>query len=248
MIFPRLRSLAFGITLPWQALKLALRNKTLLFLSILPTALTITLYVYGIQKLQHVAHQTLNAYLASWGLTPVGWQAVVLDIATRIVLLIASALTFVMASTLIASPFNDWLAERTERALGMAPPPVKGSRIAHQFRLMGIDLSKTLAAGGAALGALLLFWIPGVNVVAFLASLLLLSFQYVSYPQTRRSIRLGQGLVFLLRHPFSCVGFGLALSFLFSLPVVSGVILPLAVIGGTLLYHRSMLEVPFRLR
>jgi uncharacterized protein involved in cysteine biosynthesis len=190
----------------------------------------------------------LNAYLASWGLSPVGWQAVVLDIATRVVLLIASALTFVIASTIIASPFNDWLAERTERVLGMAPPPVQGSKIAHTFRLMGIDISKTLAAGGAGLGALLLFWIPGVNAVAFFSSLLLLTFQYVSYPQTRRSIRLGQGLRYLLRYPFACCGFGLTLSFLFSLPIVAGVILPLAVIGGTVLYHRSTLEVPYRLR
>jgi uncharacterized protein involved in cysteine biosynthesis len=117
-----------------------------------------------------------------------------------------------------------------------APPELPWTA---KIRLIGIDLVKSVFAGIAAIIALLVSWIPGLNLIAFFVSFLLIAFQYVSYPQTRRNLPLREGLAFLRRHTFACAGFGLAMSLLFAIPVVSAFCLPLAVVGGTLLVARA---------
>ena len=74
---------------------------------------------------------------------------------------------------------------------------------------------------------------------AIVLALLLLTFQYVSYPQTRRGENLGTSLAFLGRHFWACLGWGASMTVLFMIPLLSAFMLPIAVVGGTLLYARS---------
>jgi len=84
-----------------------------------------------------------------------------------------------------------------------------------------------------------LAWIPVVNVAAFFLTCVLICFQYTSYPQTRRGVGIKDGVRFLFQYFYSCLGFGMVLIALFSVPFFSCFMLPLAVVGGTLLVARA---------
>jgi uncharacterized protein involved in cysteine biosynthesis len=236
---PRLRSLLYGLTLPYTAARLIVVTPALLFWSLLPVAITLALYVYVIGALQSWVLDLLQAYFAAWGWDPAGWSAWTVTLMSRVVLILAGALTFAFASTIVASPFNDVLAARTEPLATPPLAPVESGGLAAQTRLIWIDLVKTVAATVAGFAAILFSWIPLLNVGAAIAVCLLVCFQYTSYPQTRRQERLGGGLRFLLRHAWACSGFGAAITLLYVIPFVSSLALPVAVVGGTLLVARA---------
>jgi uncharacterized protein involved in cysteine biosynthesis len=230
--------LGYGFTLPYRALRLVLTAPALLFWSVLPVALTLALYVWGIAVLQAWVLDWLLSLLPSIGLEPGGWVARIAGLVTWVVLALVGALTFAFASTLVAAPFNDVLAARTERhAVPPLPPPPAGA--GGQLRLIWIDLGKAVAATVAGFAAMVLALVPVLNAIAVIAVCLLVCFQYTSYPQTRRHVRLAAGARFLLHHAWACTGFGAAVSGLFAIPFVSSFALPLAVVGGTLLVARA---------
>jgi len=237
--FRRSRSLWYGVTLPYVALRLILATPVLMFWSLLPIVLTLILYVYFIGALQDWAMLQVTGHFQAWGWSPEGWAVWLASLVTRLVLILVGAVTFTFTSTMVASPFNDVLAEKTESRATPPLAPVIGTGLAQQLRLIWIDLVKTIAATAAGVMAILFSWIPVVNVVAFVAVFLLVCFQYTSYPQTRRRERLGAGMYFLVRHTWACAGFGAAITFLYAIPFVASFALPLAVVGGTLLVARA---------
>jgi CysZ protein len=238
-LFPRFRSAWYGFTLPWTALKTIVAHPGLIIWSLLPVGITLTLYFYVIGAAQAGAQSLMERYFAVWGLSPEGWTAWAVSLLTKLLLILIGALTFSFVATVVASPFNDFLAEASERWAAPPLPPVKPSTFGEKLRLIGIDVAKTVAATVAMLAALLLSWIPVVNIGAFALAFLLVTFQYTSYPQTRRGVGLWSGAWFLWRHLFACAGFGAIVSILFAIPLVSSLALPLAVVGGTLLVARA---------
>jgi len=234
----RFRSLTFGLSLPWRAAQLIVQRRELLVWSLLPILLTLVLYYYVIGALVDVAQGLLAAWFIDWGLDPGGWIYWAFELMARMVLLLAAAVTFAFTSSVVASPFNDKLGEKAE---AYAAPPlsaVGATGWRQQLHLVAIDLGKAVAAGLVSLTALLVAWIPIVNLFSFALAFLLVSFQYLSYPQTRRGIGLRDGVHFLARHRWACIGFGATITLLFALPVVSSLVLPIAVVGGTLLAAR----------
>ncbi len=239
-LFPRLRSLWFGITLPYRAGRLILSNRALFIWSVVPIVLTIVLYIYGISSLQEWAIAMFQNYIVyKWGFGPESWAAWFFVLFGKAILWMIAALTFAFASSMVASPFNDLLAEKAE---GFADPPlpdVTHKSLRQKIELVGVDLFKTVAASGAAIFAIVFFWVPILNIAAFVLAFLLVTFQFISYPQSRRGIGLKQGARFLVRHVFACAGFGAVLSVLFAIPFFSSFVLPIAVVGGTLLAGRA---------
>ena len=237
--FPRTRSLWFGLTLPYRALKLVFINKSLLFWSALPLALTFILFVYGISQLQDWAISLLQEYVARLGVDPASLIGRFFMLSGKMILWMVTALTFIFTSSIVASPFNDILAERSERVTEIPLPPVTSKSLKQHVKLIGIDLFKTMTAFIAALFAIIFCWVPIVNIFAFILAFLLVTFQYISYPQTRRSIGLREGAKFLWHHIYACTGFGAIFTFLFAIPFLSSFVLPIAVVGGTLLAARA---------
>jgi len=237
--FPSTRSLLFGLTLPYRALKLIFTNKSLLFWSVLPLALTFILFIYGISQLQDLAISLLQEYVARLGFDPASLPGRFFMLSGKIILWMVAALTFIFTSSIVASPFNDILAERAERVTEIPLPTVTKKTLKAHVKLIGIDLFKTATAFIAAVFAIVFCWVPIVNIFAFILFFLLVTFQYISYPQTRRSIGIRQGAKFLWHHIYACTGYGAIFSFLFAVPFLSSFVLPLAVVGGTLLAARA---------
>ncbi len=238
-LFHRTRSLWFGFTLPYRALKLIFINKSLLFWSALPLVLTFILFIYGISQLQDWAVALLQESVAGLGFGPDSWIGWFFVLSGKIILWMVAALTFIFTSSIVASPFNDILAKRSEEFTETPLPPVTNKSLKQNVQLIGIDLFKTATAFIAAVFAIIFCWVPVVNVFAFILAFLLVTFQYISYPQTRRSIGLREGVKFLWNHIYACTGFGAILSFLFAIPFLSSFVLPIAVVGGTLLAARA---------
>jgi CysZ protein len=99
-------------------------------------------------------------------------------------------------------------------------------------------MKSLLSALGMTL-ALLTSWIPALNFLSAALAFLLMTFQYVSYAQTRRGHGLIESLKWILLHPASCMSFGAVLTLLFSIPLISVFAIPVAVVGGTLLFAQT---------
>ncbi len=235
----RLASLRFGLRLPLEAARLIVRTPALLWWSALPVLLTLVLYYFVIGPLVALARSAFAAAFGLFGAAPGGLAFWLLDAMSQAVLLLVAALGFAFTSSVIASPFNDRLAARAERHATPRLPPVAPASGGRQLERVLLGLAKALATGAASLVALLVAWIPIVNLLSFAAAFQLVAFQYLSYPQTRRGIGLLAGALFLGRHPWACAGFGLTIAVLFALPIVSSLALPMAVVGGTLLAARG---------
>lgn len=234
----RLRSLFAGAILPWEAAKLIFERPTLLLWASLPLLITLVLYYYVIGGLTGMAQALVSGWFVDWGFDPRGLVVWSLELMAGLALALVAAVTFAFTSSVVASPFNDLLAHRAEHYATPPLPAAGEATAAQQMRLIWIDLFKAVAAGTVSFLALLVVWIPVVNLVSFASAFALISFQYLSYPQTRRGVGLRGGLLFLWRHVYACAGFGATISLLFAIPFLGSFALPIAVVGGTLLAAR----------
>jgi len=216
----------FGLSL------LISRTPVLLGASIAPLLLSVGLDAWLIHRIQSSLARWIHDHASSH----LEWIA---QIFAWIALFIAGVLAFTFIAGIAALPFNDGLAELTETRATPPLAPIARVSWSGKARLLAIDLFKTLCALFMSFFALVFSWIPGLNLIGIVLAFLLISFQFLSYPQTRRGEGVREGVIFLFAHFWACLGFGMSFAFLFALPVVSSLALPLAVVGGTLLYARS---------
>lgn len=198
-----------------------------MFLSALPATVTVLLYSWVYNKQIPV----LIDAIGSWGLGKSELSALFIKLAAIII----GFLTFSFMANLLSIPLNDLLAQRVETALGMTDvPPYRWTQT---LRVIWIDAFKTIFAGVLGMMLLFLSWIPVINLVAFIGTALLYSFQYLTYPQTRRLEPLWVSLLFVIRNFWSCLGMGVSFSLLSLIPMSTAILLPIAVVSGTILYN-----------
>src|SRR5690606_11311980 len=116
-----------------------------------------------ISAMKSAAHAYILESISGWGWDPHGWIAWGIFLVTQVVLLVVGAMTFSFVATIAASPFNDFLAESSEKFALPPLPPVPKTTWGDMFRLMGIDVLKTLGATAATLVAILFAWVPVLN-------------------------------------------------------------------------------------
>lgn len=232
----------YGLILPVRATRWIAGDLRLALLSLLPIALTLVLYGYLWTILIGLLDQNVAQIFMSWGWDPHGWGAGAFLWFARIMLVITGAWAFSFFAALVALPFLDFLAERAESVVSPPLEPVPSTGWGTRIRWLIRDAVKSLILIGLALLNVLLSWVPVLNFIAFGMTCLLITLQYLSYPQSRR----GQGFIesvhFVFRELPACLGFGLGLSLLFAIPILSALTLPLAVVGGTALYSRAQAE------
>ncbi len=239
MIGKPVRSLILGFAIPAEALRLILKKPKVLLWCAFPFLITLTLQYYLLATLQGSVGVFATWLSSLIGLSPSGFIAILIVWLSKILLFVLSILSFSLIASLVASPFNDFLAETTE-AYALPPlPTVPSYAWTFKIRILWMDVIKTLFSMLGLIVALVFSWIPLLNLISLIFMVLLVTFQYASYPQTRRGYSLLQGLGFLRRHFFASVGFGSAFAFLFAIPFLNAFVLPLAVVGGTLLVAKA---------
>jgi CysZ protein len=142
------------------------------------------------------------------------------------------------------APLQDPLSTATEAACGdFAAPPFSLARI---VRETGIALGHTatrvllLLAGQAVL--LLLNLIPGAGHVAWIVASTLwtmawLAVEYLDSPMTRHRYTFRDVRRVVWKRLTLSLGFGAALYILLWIPILNFFLIPLAVVGGTLLFR-----------
>lgn len=230
-----------GFWAPLRALKVIAFSPRLLVLLAIPLAINLGLYVifftYGSAYLAtHIA--ALTAYLAT--MSPawlVGISAIALNIIGWLALALLAALSFTFVSGALLSPFNDAVSRVTVRIhaekLGVTlPAPLELSIV----RTVWLELKRltVLIVGG--LATLLLGLVPFLQIPALAIGALLVSFEYFGFPLSQRTSSLAEVGLFVGRNKAVCLGFGSFLLLLMALPFTAIVYIPLAVVGGSLLY------------
>jgi CysZ protein len=151
--------------------------------------------------------------------------------------------TFTLVANLIGAPFNGLLAEAVERHLTGQTPKESGGfgKIARDLIPSLIsEFKKILYFLVRAVPLLILFLIPGVNIVApFLwiaFTAWMLALQYTDYPMGNHGLLFPQQRLKLQERRMTALGFGGAALFLTLIPVVNFLAMPTAVAGATAMW------------
>ncbi len=188
--------------------------------------------------------------LLNWLLPQGGWLAYLRWLAWPLfaaTLLLLIFYSFTLIANLIAAPFNGLLAEKVAQHLGGAidDSPVTWGRILRDIGpSVTSELRKLVYFLIRALPLLVLFLIPGINVIAALLWLLFnawyMALEYADYPLGNRGLKFRDQLPRMKRIRLTALGFGLALTGLMLVPLLNFVAMPAAVAGATALVQREL--------
>ena len=226
----------YGSLIPFRALDLIFSHRKLLLLSIAPILLAFLFLTGGAVAFIYLAQSWVEATFHTWveGASGVLLKLAVLLVSFVSIYFILQWVSFIIS--LVASPFNELLAERTEFILGVR---IEKASLGKLTRVFFLDLRKTLISlillSIFSIGLL----IPAFNVAFFLALALLTTFTYITYPQNRRENGIRESVKWISQNLAASLGFGIVTSFLFVSPIINIFILPVAVVGGTMLYFRK---------
>ncbi len=151
--------------------------------------------------------------------------------------------TFLTVCNLIAAPFNGLLAERVEERLRgrVKNPPLQLTQVLSTFIPALIsELNKIMYFALRALPLLILFLIPGVNIIAsvlwMIFSAWILALEYADFPMGNHDIKFAEQRVLLQKKRFMVWGFGAAILLLLMIPIVNFLAMPTAVVGATVMW------------
>jgi len=155
---------------------------------------------------------------------------------------------FALLANIIAAPFNGLLAEKVEQHLRGNNSPQNQSTIKQLLkelpRTVGSEINKLFYFLLRSLPLLVLFLIPGINVIApivwFLFSAWMLSLEYLDYPLGNHGILFKQTRGLAKQQRTRCLSFGALVSVFTMIPVLNFIIMPIAVAGATSLYVDSI--------
>ena len=173
----------------------------------------------------------------SWIITPLLW-------------LIGGLMTGYLSTfvvLMLTSPFHALLAEKVEEGITGEPVPELDGIAAALLevpRALFREIRKVLYYVPMALGVLLLTIIPVFNAFAPLAWFLLgawmMSLQFVDYPMDNHRLPFRDVRDACAARRLSTIGFGGAVAFFTSIPLLNLIVIPAAVIGATLLWCEEL--------
>ena len=144
---------------------------------------------------------------------------------------------FVLAVSVVASPFNDLLSTRVGRRLGEREEPSRsGNFLLWVGKVWFNELKKILCLGGLSVVALLLGFFPPLIPVSIALSSLLLASSFLDYSWSRRGLSLGECLKNIRGHCWSYGLSGFLFLFAFTIPLLNIFMVPYAVVYYTVLY------------
>lgn len=223
-----------GIMTPIRAVGVIFSSPKLITWSALPilaTIVVLSVVFYALLAgLWTWAQTSFTGYFANYS----GALAVIMQVIAAVVFLYFAGYSLSILTSFFASPFNDILAESAERVLGVTDtPPTTTKRL---LRVFFLDLRKTVIALSLSILFSLILLIPVAGLIGFVGIAWLNTFTFVTYPQSRRETGVRDSMRWIRRNLPASLGFGATLIVLFTVPVINIFALPVAVVGGTLLY------------
>lgn len=218
--------------------------------AIIPALLSISLLISGFFWLSHWLNQQLQSWSGWFGWLPdwlTSWLNGLLWLSGFALFLVLANFLFLSLSSLIASPFNSLLSDKTRRVLGepLSDDPFRWSQLG---RLLLHSLQRELAKlfymlphiSLLLLLSLLSFWLPLLNLLTsglwLLLGSWLLAVQYLDYPADSQGLSLSQTLEVLRRKRLTVLSFGFACYLLVWVPGLNLLLVPAAICGATRLW------------
>lgn len=153
-----------------------------------------------------------------------------------------------MMANVIAAPFNGFLAAAVEKKLhpGSFSEEISNQSLISQIIASLInEIKKLVYFLVRAVPLLLLFIIPGINLVAPLIWLLfsawMITLEYIDYPFANHEVSFDEIRRQLKQRRLLGLGFGLATLLLTIIPIVNFFVMPVAVAGATVMYRRHFM-------
>jgi CysZ protein len=247
-----------GVRYPLRAFRIIRSDRVLRRYALLPFAinllvfgLALTAFVYWYGDLWHlIADWTNIARPESWYWLPVYWLLELVGWLLAALLVLVAILviwfTFTLVGNILAAPFNELLSAATEQKLETSVMEAsQGGWIdlyREGWRAIGDETRKLgfFVAVQAILLPLNIFPLIG-NLAYMVLSLgfgvLFVALEFVDYPMARRRIPFAERRRTVWRNRAVMSGFGGSLFLSFLIPGLNLIVLPLGVVGGTLLYH-----------
>lgn len=169
------------------------------------------------------------------------------DIVYFLAMSILFAYVFTALTNLIGAPFNSFLSAKVDRMIDPKHAPIESKGLLLEgYRTLKREGQKMIYYLPRLLGVLILFFIPGVNVIAsgvwFFFIAWVMAIEYLDYPIDNRKENFKSTRAFIKRHFAACFSFGISVSIAAMIPLVNFVIVPAAVIGGTNLSRQISLQ------
>ena len=158
-------------------------------------------------------------------------------------LVVLNFLVLILVGQAVASPFLDQLSEQVEtRVLGLEPEPfsagrtIRGVSIAVGDLVWGVTLLVVVNVPLLLLGVIPVFGTVVAGILSFSFSALLLAHEFMGLPLTRQLVSYRQRWSHLWKHKWLGLGMGTSVMAMLAIPGLNLVLLPLAAVGGTLMY------------
>lgn len=148
---------------------------------------------------------------------------------------------FALIANVIAAPFNGLLAEKIEHYVNNKSIDEPTQKLLPTIiPSIASELSKLIYFIFRSIPLLILFLIPGVNLLApivwFIFSSWMLSLEYLDYPLGNHNILFKKTRSLVKQQRAACLSFGAITSAFTLIPFVNFFVMPIAVAGATLLY------------
>jgi len=156
----------------------------------------------------------------------------------------AAMIVTLLMSLALSAPFNDALSEAVERERGVrrGVDVSLGAIVRDAARSLRLEALKLGAYLGLMTPLLVVSWlVPGVGQVLYvgvggLLTVSYLALEFVDWSASRREWSVRRRFALLREHPSLLLGFGACVWGLLFVPVLGWLLMPAAVIGGTLLF------------
>lgn len=228
--------------LPFRAIPL-LTQRSLRRFVLLPLAINVVLFVLAIWAATHYFDTFLDFVLppGSW-LDYLRWLLWPLF---ALAWLIAVFYGFTITANLIGAPFNGVLAARAEHLItGSMPPEPPPQGLAVVLPVLKSELGKLWYLVSRAIPVLILFLIPGLNVLALPLWLALgcwfLALEYGDYPLANHGIEGAAQRQALQRRRLDSLAFGAGIMVMTLIPGLNFLAMPAGVVGATQLWLHKL--------
>jgi CysZ protein len=227
-----------GAGYAWRGLGLIRQPGIRLFV-IIPLLVNIVLFSAGIFFLVMGLDTVMDRFLPNW----LDWLRYLLWPLLTLVSLVIVFYGFTILANLVASPFNGLLAAAVERHLTGRTDDVPfswGALRREIVRTVGAECRKLIYFVLWALPCLLLFLVPGVNLIAapawFLFGAWMMAIEYIDCPLGNHGRPFPAVKALLRERRKLALGFGGAIMAMTMVPIVNFIAMPVGVAAATALY------------
>ncbi|HFE32197.1 MAG TPA: sulfate transporter CysZ [Gammaproteobacteria bacterium] len=177
------------------------------------------------------------------------WAEWLLWLVFAVSVLLMAFFSFSLLANIVGAPFNGLLAEAVELHLTGRPLDSGGGwkkMLRELLPTLVDELRKLLYLAAWSVPFLLLFLVPGLNLIApftWLAfSAWMLAVEYADYPMGNHGLRSAEQKRRLANKRLLSLGFGAAVTVATMIPVFNFLVMPAAVAGATVMWVRQFKE------